>query len=234
MANGIRTFLITGCSRGIGLELCDQLLEQDHHVVATARNPNASEKLKALTAAYPEQCRLEKLDVTSEDSVQSLVERLGPEFAVDVLINNAGVFRNHEAPLTQVSILDLVEMYNVNTLGPLRVTRALLPLLQLCARPVIVNVSTGLASISDNTGGKAYGYRMSKSALNMFTKTVAMDYPRIICVAADPGWVRTDMGGLDAQRNVESTARSLVHLIEGLRPDDSGMFLDTRGGETHW
>ncbi|HEY8240176.1 MAG TPA: SDR family oxidoreductase [Kiritimatiellia bacterium] len=234
MANASRTFLITGCSRGIGLELCDQLLEQGHRVIATARNLERADTLKALASAYSEQCRMEVLDVTSEDSVQSLIERLGPDAYVDVLVNNAGVFKHYETPLPQVNVLDLVDMYNVNTLGPLRVTRAMMPLLQASTRPIIVNISTGLASISDNTGGKAYAYRMSKAALNMFTKTVAMDYPRIICVAVDPGWVRTDMGGPDAPRSVDSAVRSLVHLIEDLKPDDSGMFLDTRGGETHW
>jgi NAD(P)-dependent dehydrogenase (short-subunit alcohol dehydrogenase family) len=231
---GTRTYLITGCSKGIGLELCDQLLELGHTVIATARNPDGSEKLKALATAYPEQCTVHKLDVTSEDSVRCLVEKLGDEAHIDVLINNAGIFKNYETPLPDVTILELVDMYNVNTLGALRVTRALLPLLQASIRPIIVNMSTGLASISDNTGGKAYGYRMSKAALNMFTKTVAMDYPRMICIAVDPGWVRTDMGGPNAPRSVESAVRSLVRLIEDLKPDDSGMFLDTRGGETHW
>lgn len=234
MVNGLRTFLITGCSRGIGLELCDQLLELGHHVIATARNPGASETLTALAGAYPEQCTVYPLDVTSEDSVRSLVEKLGDETRIDVLVNNAGIFNNYETPLPKVPLLELVDMYNVNTLGPLRVTRAVLPLLEFSTRPIIVNISTGLASISDNTGGKAYGYRMSKAALNMFTKTVAMDYPRIICVAVDPGWVRTDMGGPNAPRSVESAVRGIVRLIEDLKPDDSGMFLDTRGGETHW
>jgi NAD(P)-dependent dehydrogenase (short-subunit alcohol dehydrogenase family) len=210
------------------------LLELGHRVIATARDLERADTLKALAAAYSEQCRMEQLDVTSEDSVRSLVERLGPDAYVDVLVNNAGIFKNYETTLPNVPILELVDMYNVNTLGPLRVTRAVLPLLQASTRPIIVNISTGLASISDNTGGKAYGYRMSKAALNMFTKTVAMDYPRVICIAVDPGWVRTDMGGPDAPRSIESAVRSLVHLIEDLKPDDSGMFLDTRGGETHW
>ncbi|HEY8240561.1 MAG TPA: SDR family oxidoreductase [Kiritimatiellia bacterium] len=229
-----KRYLITGCSRGIGLELTRQVLEQGNDVIATARKPADAIELAALASKYPQHCSTEKLDVTSEDSVQCLVERLGPDRAIDVLINNAGVFKNYETPLTQVSILDLVDMYNVNTLGSLRVTRALLPFVLKSGRPTIVNVSSGLGSISDNSGGKAYGYRMSKAALNMFTKTVAMDYPRLICVAVDPGWVRTGMGGPQAPRSVESAVRSLCSLIDDLKPDDSGMFLDTRGGETHW
>ena len=231
---GLKTYLITGTSRGIGLELTRQLLEQGHSVIATARRPGDSIKLADLADHFRPRCTIEKLDVTSEDSVQCLVERLGPGRVIDVLINNAGVFKNYETPLTEVSTLDLVDMYNVNTLGALRVTRALLPFVLKSARPTIVNVSSGLGSISDNSGGKAYGYRMSKAAPNMFTKTVAMDYERIICVAVDPGWVRTEMGGPQATRGVEAAVHSLCNLIEDLKPDDSGMFLDTRGGETHW
>ena len=231
---GLKTYLITGTSRGIGLELTKQLLEQGHQVIATARRPDDSIKLADLGDAFRPRCTIEKLDVTSEDSVQCLVERLGPGCVIDVLINNAGVFKNYETPLTQVSTLDLVDMYNVNALGALRVTRALLPFVLKSARPTIVNISSGLGSISDNSGGKAYGYRMSKAALNMFTKTVAMDYERLICVAVDPGWVRTEMGGPQATKGVEASVHSLCRLLEDLKPDDSGMFLDTRGGETHW
>lgn len=227
--------IITGAAGGIGLATARRYLAEGARVAIADIDPRRVSAARDAVDPGGERTLAVTVDVTDRASIDAMVSAVLARFGrIDVLINNAGIFKNYETPLTQVPILELVDMYNVNTLGPLRVTRAMLPLLERSSRPVIVNISTGLASISDNTGGKAYGYRMSKAALNMFTKTVAMDYPRMICVAVDPGWVRTDMGGPNAPRSVDSAVRGLVRLIEDLKPDDSGMFLDIRGGETHW
>ena len=118
----------------------------------------------------------------------------------------------------------------------MRVTQALLPSLRRGAGKTVVNITSDLASLERNTRGAAYGYRESKAALNMFTRTLAAELrpEGFICVVISPGWVRTEMGGPQAPQSPSETIAEIIRVLRGLTPQDSGKFLDYRGEELPW
>ncbi|MFO0723565.1 MAG: SDR family oxidoreductase [Myxococcota bacterium] len=221
--------LITGANRGIGLSLTKQALAAGHHVIATAREPKAATELAALKG-------VEVLPLSVEDgaSVEALAKKLRGR-SIDVLINNAGTYGEHQS----VGDLDFQEaglVYAVNALGPLRVTLALLDNLRAGQGKRVANISSMMGSIADNSSGGEYGYRMSKAALNMASKTLANDLARdgIRVVALNPGWVQTDMGGPNAPTPVDEAARGILQRVLGLSAQDNGQFVDYRGGYRPW
>ena len=227
-----RTFVVTGANRGIGLEYVRQLLARGERVIATAREPEKAVELRAL-----ETDRLEilPLDVTSRESVDAFAGALGGR-AVDVLINNAGTASPWGQGLEEVDLDEMRRDFEVNALGPVRVTRALLPALRKSAHPVIAHTTSKMGSIADNTSGGSYGYRMSKAALNMFNKSLSQD-PAVrgaICVVLHPGWVQTRMGGAQAPTPPEESVRGLLQVLDSLTPEHDGKFLDFRGREIPW
>jgi NAD(P)-dependent dehydrogenase (short-subunit alcohol dehydrogenase family) len=127
-------------------------------------------------------------------------------------------------------------MLQVNALGALRVTLALLPRLREARGAKVASLSSGLGSIGDNTSGGGYGYRMSKAALNMAMRSLAQDLRAegLIAVALSPGWVQTDMGGESAPTQVSESAAGLLRVLDGLTLQESGSFLDFRGERLPW
>jgi NAD(P)-dependent dehydrogenase (short-subunit alcohol dehydrogenase family) len=226
--------VITGASRGIGLEFVRRYQEQGHHVEAVARDPARSPELAALAAASLGKTRIHTCDVASDQGARNLAASLG-DVPVDVLVNNAGVMGKMQA-LDQLDHADILRTFDTNALGPLRVTAALLPHLRRGATRKVVHISSGMGSISDNTSGGAYGYRMSKAALNMATRSMANDLrgEGFLVVTMNPGWVKTDMGGPGAPESVENSVRLMMERIEQLRPEQSGTFLDYRGHTWAW
>jgi NAD(P)-dependent dehydrogenase (short-subunit alcohol dehydrogenase family) len=225
--------VITGANRGIGLELVRQYLSRGESVEATARSPRKASELQALQAQGGERLRIHPCEVTDPASVAHLAEALAPG-GVDLLINNAGV-GGGRGPLEQLDLGQVVRIYEVNAVGPLRVTAALLPLLRK-ARGRVVHVTSRMGSIADNTSGDAYGYRMSKAALNMACKSMALDLAAdgIATLVVNPGWVQTDMGGPQAPTKVEESAANLIRLIDTLGPERSGRFFNHTGEEIPW
>jgi NAD(P)-dependent dehydrogenase (short-subunit alcohol dehydrogenase family) len=226
--------VVTGANRGIGLEFVKQYLARGERVVAAVRSPRSDDALAALAAAHPGQLRVLACDVGDDASVAAFAQALGDE-AVDVLINNAGV-GDGWAGLDAVTTDDALRVFSVNALGPLRVTRALLRNLLRSDVRRVAHISSGMGSIGDNRSGGAYAYRMSKAALNMASRTLAMDLRDrgVVSVVFNPGWVQTDMGGASAPLAVGDSVRALVGLIEGLTPAASGTFLDWRGTAYAW
>lgn len=225
--------LVTGSSRGIGLELTRRLLEDGSRVIAAARKPESSAALQRVQKEHGGRCVLCTLDVTSESSVRKMAEGLSTEPRIDVLINNAGILEEWNQPLEKASFESVTRTFETNVMGPLRVIRALLPLLKRSPAPRIVNISSNAGSITLNDGG-AYGYRMSKAALNMFTRSLAAEQKEMICVALHPGWVRTDMGGPNAQIDVTESAQGLLNVMRRLTPEHSGRYFDYTGQELPW
>lgn len=225
--------VITGTSRGIGLELTRQYLARGDSVEAGARHPEASEPLLALQRAHPDLLRLHTCDVTDDESVRAFAHSIG-EVAVDLLINNAGVVG--KGSLESFDPEDLVRTYRTNAVGPLLVTRALLPALRRAKGAKIVHITSGMGSIGDNTSGGAYGYRMSKAALNMASKNLSLELAPegIISLVINPGWVKTDLGGPRATISVEESARLMIERIDAAGPAESGSFLNYRGGTFVW
>ena len=224
-SDAMTTFLVTGANRGIGLEFCRQLRERGDQVIAACRLP--SPELEALGV------RVESgVDLTSEAAIAGLVERLGGE-RIDGLILNAGLLE-----ATSLETLDpesVRRQFEVNALGPLRLTRALLD--QLEAGGKVALITSRMGSIDDNSSGGSYGYRMSKVALNMAGKSLAIDLkPRGIAVAIlHPGLVRTRMVAFNPQGIEPAEAvRGLLARIDALTLTTSGTFWHANGEVLPW
>ena len=224
-SSALKTVLVTGANRGIGLEYCRQLQERGEQVIAVCRTP--SPELEALGV------RLEAgVDLTSEAAVADLVDRLAG-LPLDGVILNAGVLE-----ATSLEHLDpdsLRRQFEVNALAPLRLTQALLPQLQQGSKLVLMTSRMG--SIDDNTSGGSYGYRMSKVALNMAGRSLAIDLrPRGIAVAIlHPGLVRTRMINFNPQGiSPEESVRGLLARIDALNLENSGSFWHANGERLPW
>ncbi|MDJ0905535.1 MAG: SDR family oxidoreductase [Woeseiaceae bacterium] len=220
--------LITGANRGLGLELARQYGEAGWHVIGTARKPDAAADLKETGA------RIVQLDVTDADSVASMATELDGQ-PIDLLINNAGVLdRNGAFPEVDIDTVEWI--LDVNVLGPMRVTQALLPNLSAGDRKTIVGISSGLGSLAQNESGGLYGYRESKVALNMFTRSLANELrdDGFIVVAMNPGWVQTDMGGENAALTPEQSISGVRSVIDSLTTEDTGTFRIHNGGTNPW
>lgn len=233
-------YLITGTSRGIGLEFVRQLLArspQTHDTVdALARNPDQSPALHELRRAFPDALRVFACDVAEAASVAAAVRALGETAAVDVLINNAGIILGQTQSLANLDFADMARTIEVDAIAPLRLTQALLPALYRGQGRRIVHISSLLGSLAGNTTGGIYGYRMAKAALNMASRSLAVELRAdgFISVALNPGWVRTEMGGPDAVVDVDQSVRGMIGVLDGLTPAHSGRFLDFTGAECSW
>lgn len=220
-------WLVTGANRGIGRELVRQLGARGDAVVAVVRNPDS-------LAPGP---GLEVLgcDVADGAAVARLATALG-DGALDVVVNNAGIWPDEGQALGRLDFAQLERSLAVNALAPLRVTEALLPHLRRGRGKKVAHISSGLASIADNTSGGWYGYRMAKAALNMAARTLARDLADegIHVAVIDPGWVQTDMGGPGAPTAVADSARGILAQIDRLDARTSGGFLHWQGGTTPW
>lgn len=227
---GERHVLITGANRGIGLEFCVQLLARGDRVSAVCRG--ASEALIALAAANEGALRIiDGVDVTKEEGLQALVSAVDGE-RIDVLINNAGLLR--QETLDALDLESIRRQFEVNTLGPLRVTVALLGSLGVGSKVALITSRMG--SIHDNTSGGSYGYRMSKAALNMAGKSLALDLrPKEIAVGLlHPGWVRTEMTGGTGLMDTDESVCGLLKLIDDLSIETTGGFWHTNGEALSW
>lgn len=222
------TVLITGANRGIGLEYARQFAAKGYHVIGTVRDPADAKELAAVAD------RVEPLDVTDPASVAALAQRLHG-VPIDILVNNAGVFDRKDVTIDKVDFVMMEQTLAVNTLGPLRVTQALLPNLRAGKRRTIVNMSSQLGSITDSNG-RWYAYRASKAALNQINKTLSAELAPegFTCVVLHPGWVRTDMGGAGATYSPEESVAGLIAVIEKLGPTETGRFYDFKGTPIPW
>jgi NAD(P)-dependent dehydrogenase (short-subunit alcohol dehydrogenase family) len=220
------TVVVTGANRGIGLEFARQLSEAGANVIGTARTPDEATELKALGV------RVEQLDVTDPASVAALAQSLG-DTPIDALLNNAGIFPSRGG--VESADPDMyARVYDVNVIGPLRVTQALLPNLRSGNRKLIMNMSSGLGSIANNGRGSSAGYRESKAALNMMTRTMAAEFEGFTCIAMSPGWVRTDMGGPNANLSPEESVRGMLAVLAAATPEVSGHYFEYDGSELAW
>ena len=217
--------VVTGANRGIGLELVRQLAARGDSVDACMRDPDKATPLANVT--------VHRLDVTDQGSVDALAKAI--DAPVDVVINNAGINR----PRQRLSDLDLdatAEIYATNAIGPLRVVHALLPHVRRGPAKKLVHITSGMGSIADNQRGESYGYRMSKAALNMMSKSMAVDLrgDGIISFVINPGWVQTDLGGASAPTPVADSAAGIIKRIDEATLETSGTFLNWNGGNYPW
>ena len=217
------TYLVTGCNRGIGLEIVRQLTARGDEVLAVCRQ--SSDALDATGARV-----LAGIDVGRGEDMVKLKDALSGQ-KIDVLLNNAGILRRDS--LGEIDYDGMLEQYRVNTLGPLRVTETMLDNLAEGSKVVIVTSRVG--SIEDNSSGGHYGYRASKTAVNQVGTNLKIDLqPRGIAVGLlHPGLVATDMTGGQGIDPVVSAA-GLIQRFDELSLENSGGFWHAEGYELPW
>ena len=220
-----RTVLVTGASRGLGLEFVRQLRSRGDEVIAAVRALSAGKPAADLGA------KVMTLDVAEPGSIASLVHDLGSR-PIDVLINNAGVI-GQDKTVGALSMTEFRRVFETNTFAPALLAQALLPNLRAGKSRTILNISSELGSIDHATPGFSYAYNASKAALNMITARLAKDLAaeRFTVISFCPGWNRTDMGGPDATLDPKESIRMLLATADRLTPADSGKYLRTNGSE---
>jgi len=228
------TVLITGCNRGLGLEMVRQYAGHGWKVHACARSLDDAVELQALASAQ-HSVQLHALDVTQDSDIEKLAESLAGE-SLDLLINNAGVYGPKGLPMESLDRQTWLDVLNVNTVSPLMVTRALLPNLRAAGSARVAIVSSKMGSMDDNTSGGSYIYRSGKSAVNAVGKSLSVDLKDegIAVVVLHPGWVLTDMGGPSALITAMQSVDGMRKVIDGLTLENSGRFVAFDGKAINW
>lgn len=232
----MRTMLITGANRGIGLEFVRQYVADGWRVVACCRKPAAAEALNRLAAQYPDQVTVHALDVTDHAQIDQLAQTLS-EQPIDLLINNADVYppaRGHALGETDYAAWQ--QAFAVNTMAPLKITEAFILQIARSKLKTIVTITSKMGSIADNRGGGSYIYRSSKAGVNIVMKSLSIDLSpqKIIAILLHPGWVKTDMGGPGALITAEQSVTGMRRVIGNLTLQDSGKFYAFDGKEVPW
>lgn len=230
------TVLITGANRGLGLEFVRQYLDKGWRVIACTRKPDAP----TLAELASEGLRIFELDVTDHAAVDALAEKLKDE-PVDVLINNAGTAGPVGFPETaQYSGVDCMDydiwrqIMEINLYGAFKVATAFQPHIAQSERRVLLNMSSDLGSVAQNTRGTMHSYRASKAALNIVSKGFGNEWADIISVAMAPGWCTTDLGGSMAEVDPVDSVRAQIETIDALTPEHSGSFINRFGEPVPW
>lgn len=223
--------LIIGASRGLGLGLVRRFLERGWDVAATVRSSSAA--LDALRAEAGERLAIETVDIDRPGQVQQLRDRLA-DVRFDLLFVNAGVLGSAGKTVGEVTHEEFVRELTTNAFSPVRLAEAMLD----CVKPggTIGFMSSQLGSIENNVSGGYELYRASKAALNMLARSFFARLPANRCTVLllHPGWVRTDMGGRNADIDVETSTRGLADVIESRHGRGGLMFLDYRGQQLPW
>ncbi|MGC2856469.1 SDR family oxidoreductase [Novispirillum sp. DQ9] len=233
----MRTVLVTGANRGLGLEFARQYAAEGWRVIAGCRRPEEAADLAALPGAVT----VETLDVGDEGSIAVLKAHIANE-PIDLLVNNAGVYGGRTVQvLGSLEADEWMRVLRVNVAGPLLMAQALADNLAAGARragrpAVVAAVSSKMGSIAENTSGGSYAYRSSKAALNAAMRSYALDMERdgVLAVVLHPGWVRTAMGGPNGLIDAPESVTGMRAVIAGLTPDKSGRFFDYTGAEIPW
>ena len=243
----MRRVVVTGANRGLGLEFARQLAAAGDEVVATARHPKTADDLNKLASTSGGRVSVVRLDIGDPSDLEAAALHVGERFdAVDVLINNAGIWmapdqpdRASSGPLADLRPDAVTEVLRINAVGPLAVTQALAPLLAAAGEAVVLNISSWLGSLEGaaRQGARSnLAYGMSKAALNMLTLRLAAELAAqgTIVVSMSPGWVATDMGGPSAPLEPPESVKGMLNVLDALTPAQSGTFLDHAGAVMPW
>jgi NAD(P)-dependent dehydrogenase (short-subunit alcohol dehydrogenase family) len=223
------TTLITGASRGIGLELATQYAADGWTVIACCRNPAAATALAAIPGV-----EVERLDVTDDASVKALAAKLAGR-PVDLLFNNAGIYGPRGWQFGKTDFDALREVMETNVYAPVRVAEAFAPNLLAGQQKKIATVSSVMGSIAGGGAGELI-YRTSKTAVNMAMSVIgnALRGQGVTSILFHPGWVRTDMGGPSASIDATTSASGMRKVMESAGPADSGRFFNYDGSTIDW
>ena len=231
----MQKILITGANRGIGLALVKEYFKRDVQIFAACRNPEEAADLQALQS---EKLSLISLDISNESSIANAVQAVSAQTdRLDILINNARIYPRDAASASfgHLEAENLAHILYTNSISPVMVTQAFLDLLRNAKPSKVLMVSSRLGSIT-LAGTSGFGYRMSKTALNMAVKVMAqvLAPEGITVVTTHPGHVATDMGGAGAAVSPVESAEGLIRLLDTLSPEKAGHFYNYTGEELPW
>ena len=232
----MKTILITGANRGIGLELCKQYANDGWRVLACCRHPDKAEELNKLAVQYSDLVRILALDVEDHAQIEGLAQMLSNE-TIDLLINNAGVYPASDAGgFGRTDYAEWNAAFRINTMAPLKMAETFTKQIARSEQKIIVTITSQMGSVADNSSGGNYLYRTSKAAANMVVKSMAIDLREkgITTVAMNPGWVKTEMGGPNAMLSVEQSVTDMRQVIDKLTLKDSGKFFGNDGVVIPW
>ena len=235
MTSDIKSVLITGANRGIGLEHTKVFAARGVRVFATARVPAEAAELKALAAAHAEHITVLQYDATAPDAPAQVKNALG-NTPIDLILANAGMMADKEAPFGEIDVEAILRITHINALAPLKLVEALVDNVAYSTRRLIAFQSSLMGSVGDNGSGGYYAYRISKVALNMITKCVSNDLRSrgFTTVSLHPGWVKTRMGGASALVTVAQCVAGQQRLFDQLSMADSGQFFNYDGKKLPW
>ena len=231
----MKTVLITGANRGLGLEFCRQYAKAGCAVIACCRNPEQATELNMLATEYPH-VQVCQIDVLDRNSIDSLAKDLKGR-VIDLLIANAGVYGDssgHE--FGNLEYTDWINTLETNVLGVVKVAEAFLPNLKYSQKSRIAAISSQMGSIADNGSGGSILYRSSKAALNAAMKSLSIDLQRdnIGVLIFHPGWVKTDMGGPHALIDAETSVCGMIKQISEFEMSQTGCFIKYDGMQLPW
>ncbi|XP_011168540.1 C-factor [Solenopsis invicta] len=248
----MKSILITGCNRGLGLGLVKHLIESPRppdNIFATCRDANKATELRAL-ADKSSIVQIIEIDLTDTDSYEKVVDTVSKKLngaGLNVLFNNAGVATKFTR-LGLVKKEQLTDAFLINTVVPIMLTKAFLPLLKTAAKnsevktglsvkkAAVINMTSILGSIAENNDGGFYPYRCSKAALNAATKSMSLDLKAdgILVACLHPGWVRTDMGGSNAPMDIDTSISGILDTLNSLTEKQTGCFMQYDGKILPW
>ncbi|EPB87851.1 hypothetical protein HMPREF1544_05380 [Mucor circinelloides 1006PhL] len=240
-----KVYVVTGASRGIGLEFVKQIIEEKDIVFACARNLSSSKELVDLATKNKDKVIPITLDTTNLDTINAAASEIterAPD-GIDVLINNAGIGSTLDYNIETVPQEEFTRVINTNVIGVSNVTQRFIPLLRKRGEQQvkkIINISSIIGSITSMDGSRGSGqgpvYGISKTALNMLTRLTAnhLRSENFIVFAIHPGWVSTDLGGQSAPVTSQESVRGILNKIDQCQSKDSGEFFDFTGASLEW
>lgn len=232
----MESVLITGSNRGLGLAWAKHFAEAGWRVYASCRHPDQADDLLRLETAH-HNLTVHRLDVTHDEEIAALSEELA-DISLDILLNNAGVYfeKYEEQSLQTIDYAHWCETFNVNTLGPMRITAVFTEQLARSKRHLVIAITSHMGSIAEIGSSGDYAYRSSKAALNAAMKGLSLELaPRNIRVLMlHPGWVQTRMGGPDALLSPEESVSAMREVVDNFQPRDSGTFFRYNGTIIPW
>jgi NAD(P)-dependent dehydrogenase (short-subunit alcohol dehydrogenase family) len=222
----MKTALVTGANRGIGLELTLQLLDSGYNVHATYRSSKGG-----LEEIQNSALNIHQMDVRNKEEISAVIKSIT---SLDLLINNAGIADGHWQSISEIDMEHALEVLNVNAVSPVLVTQQVLPILS--NQSTIVMISSLMGSISDCRSGRSYAYRASKTALNMFSMAMKneLDEMGSSLLIIHPGWVETDMGGPNAPLSTDESVRGIMQRITEQDMSMSGRYVQFDGTPIEW
>lgn len=248
----MKSILITGCNRGLGLGLVKHLAGLStplDNIFATCRDASRATELRAL-ADKSSNIHIIEIDLTNTDSYKKIVDTVNEKVrgnGLNVLFNNAGI----SSKFTRLGLVkerQITDALLLNTVAPIMLTKALSPLLKTAAKKAVdttelsvrkaavINMTSVLGSIAENNDGGFYPYRCSKAALNAATKSMSIDLKAdgILVVCLHPGWVRTDLGGSNAPMDVDTSVSHILNTLNSLTERHTGCFIQYDGKILPW